>query len=151
MAISLRERALNLLARREQSVNELTQKLARFATEEEITTLISQLQNEKLQSEARYTEMFVNAKIARGQGMRSIVHALQQQKISTDLINEYLPNTAEFWQERIQTIWQKKYHGNVPNDIKQRLKQTRFLMQRGFTNAQVQKFFNTLHLTTDEF
>ena len=61
MELTLRERALRLLARRDHSRVELVRKLATHATSEEIDSLATQLEQSGLLSDARFAESFVAA------------------------------------------------------------------------------------------
>ena len=66
MTPSLRERALRLLAKSEQTRAALADKLARHGgTPEEIESLLAQLEASGLLSDARYAESFVASRSAR--------------------------------------------------------------------------------------
>jgi regulatory protein len=66
-------------------------------------------------------------------GSRRIVHELQQKGIDEDLIAAALPHLKETELETARTVWRKKF-GAMPINAKERAKQIRFLMSRGFTS-----------------
>ena len=66
---SIRNTAMNLLARREHSATELLQKLKqREHAEEDILKAIEELQADNLQSDARFAESFINQRVNAGYG-----------------------------------------------------------------------------------
>ena len=61
----LRSRAIKLLARREHSRVELARKLGRYGSEDDIQTVLANLQTCGLLSDARYAEAYVRSNGAR--------------------------------------------------------------------------------------
>ena len=66
-------------------------------------------------------------------GSRRIVYELQQKGLDEDLIATALPHLQETELETAHTVWRKKF-GEMPINAKERAKQIRFLMSRGFTS-----------------
>lgn len=66
-------------------------------------------------------------------GSQRIVNELQQKGIDENLIAAALPHLKETELETARTVWQKKF-GAKPVNAKERAKQIRFLMSRGFTS-----------------
>lgn len=128
-----RSAAMDFLAQREHSQAELMRKLtAKGYTESEVSVAIEQLVADHLQSDARFTQHFIEGRMRRGYGPRYIAQALAQRGISTDLIEEYVWQTDVPWQETLSALYQKKYGDTKPATLQEKAKRSRFLMQRGF-------------------
>jgi len=129
---SLKIRALDYLARREHSRLELEKKLTPYApTLEELSFVLDSLEQCGLLSAGRMVEQVVHVRRSKF-GSRRIVHELQQKGIDEDLIAAALPHLKETELETARTVWRKKF-GAMPINAKERAKQIRFLMGRGFT------------------
>lgn len=128
---SLRERALGFLSRREYSRLELKRKLAPHAEDEqEVESLLADFAVRGWLSEARFTEQIVHAR--RGKyGAQRIVHELREKGVSAEAVAAILPDLQESELERARTVWSKKF-GIPPQDARERAKQMRFMMSRGF-------------------
>ena len=130
---SLKIRALDYLARREHSRLELEKKLTPYAsTLEELSLVLDSLEQCGLLSAGRMVEHVVHVRRSKF-GSRRIVHELQQKGIDEDLIAAALPHLKETELETARTVWRKKF-GAMPINAKERAKQIRFLMSRGFTS-----------------
>lgn len=129
--MSLRERAVNLLARREHSRVELGRKLARHAEEgDDVEALLDDLAARKLLSDARYAEARAHTLSPR-YGTARIVHDLRRQGVSDALVHEVTESLRETEFERAREAWRKRF-GNPPETLQARAQQTRFLAARGF-------------------
>jgi regulatory protein len=129
---SLKVRALDHLARREHSRLELKKKLTPYApTDEELSSVLDSLEQSGLLSAERMVEQVVHVRRNKF-GSRRIVHELQQKGIDDDLISAVLPRLKETELKTARGVWQKKF-GTAPANAKERAKQIRFLMGRGFT------------------
>lgn len=138
--ISAREVALNALARREHSEQELKRKLlSKGYAEEEVLSLLETLQLEHLQSDERFAESYVNARVAAGFGPAAIRSALQQRGVSETVIQQVLSDDDDFWWEALLRVWQKKYRGQQAGDRREYARQMRFLMQRGFASDHIHR------------
>ena len=128
---SLKTRALDYLAQREHSRVELGKKLASCApTLEELSFVLDSLEQCGLLSDGRMVEQVIHVR-RRKFGSRRIVHELQQKGIDENLIAVVLPHLKETELETARTVWRKKF-GAIPANEKERAKQIRFLMGRGF-------------------
>jgi len=128
---SLKTRALDYLAQREHSRVELGKKLAPCApTLEELSFVLDSLEQCGLLSDGRMVEQVIHVR-RRKFGSRRIVHELQQKGIDENLIAVVLPHLKETELETARTVWRKKF-GAIPANEKERAKQIRFLMGRGF-------------------
>jgi regulatory protein len=128
--ISLRARALNILARQEISRSELARKLRFYVGEnDDLEVLLNELAEHHWQSDERYTEMYVHSK-SHLYGNLRLKQSLKQKGIDPALIQDYLPDKNAQVSNAI-TILHKKYR-LPPTDLKEKHKQMHFLAYRGF-------------------
>lgn len=130
--LGLRQRALNYLARREYTRDELYRKLLPYAEESDtLEDLLADFEARGWLSEQRFVEQVVHARSGR-YGSRSIAHELRQKGVPDELIEQALPQLKENDLENARAVWAKKF-GQLPADAKERAKQMRFLQGRGFS------------------
>jgi len=129
--LTLRQRALAALTRREHSRVELARKLARHAESAvQLETLLDALERDKLLSDARFSESLVHRRQQR-YGRLRIVQELEQHRLPPELVRETVAGLSDTEFERCKAIWEKKFW-DVPGDLAERARQTRFLAARGF-------------------
>ena len=134
-AITAAER---LLVRREHSAKELAQKLKqRGFDDDEIADTIVTLQNNNLQSDDRFAEMWVHSRQSRGFGPISIAEGLKQRGVSQALIEKHLMIDKQAWVAIASDARKKRFGETIPADYPSRSKQMRFLQQRGFSSEQI--------------
>lgn len=125
---------MGLLARRDHSRLELTQRLARHGEAEEIDAVLTHLEDAGLLSDARYAESFVRARAQRFGAIR-LRHELRRKGIADELIDAAIAEendangSGEF--ERARAIWRRKF-ALPPVDARDYGRQARFLQSRGF-------------------
>jgi regulatory protein len=125
----LRSRAIKLLARREHTRAELVRKLAPHGTPEEIDTVLADLANSGLLSDARAASAYVRGHAARF-GASRLRQTLRTKGVAAELIEEQVAELpAEI--DRAREIWTKKF-GTPPADAREWARQARFLQSRGF-------------------
>jgi regulatory protein len=131
---SIREAAMDYLSRREHATQELTQKLLTKGYEEDdVTAALARLTEQGLLSDARFTEAFINQRISQGSGPLKIRAELRQKGVSDAMISEFLNERDPFWRESAQAVRSKKYGSELPSDLKEKARQSRFLQSRGFS------------------
>jgi regulatory protein len=125
---------MDLLARREHSLQELRTKLnQRSLPEELIEEALTGLASEGLQSDERFTEAFVYSRIQRGQGPMKIRQELRSRGVSDGLVAEYLGGQdRDAWIERAEQVRRQRFGESMPEDWAAKVKQAKFLQQRGF-------------------
>lgn len=128
--MTLRERALNFLARREHSRVELARKLSAHAEANEITALLDDLERENLLSNARYAEMLAHARAGRHGSVR-LKADLRNKGVPAAVIEQAVAEARDTDLAAARTVWLKKF-GQAPRDAAERSKQMRFLAGRGF-------------------
>ncbi|GBG02123.1 hypothetical protein AZSI13_14500 [Azospira sp. I13] len=137
MSLTLRQRALGLLARREHSRAELARKLAAHAeSEEELVALLDDLAARRQLSDARYAAERVAFR-SRRYGNARLAQELRQAGVASDTAEAALAETASEL-ERARQVWQKKFD-QLPVDLPERARQTRFLAGRGFSSATIRQ------------
>ena len=141
---SLRERAMNFLARREHSVHELTTKLVKAEFEHnDVINTITRLTEQDLQSDQRFAENYTRYRSNRGFGSQKIRQELKERGVAGELINDTLNEANIDWFALAITVRCKRFAEKSPDDFKERAKQQRFLQYRGFTHEQIANSFNT--------
>ena len=130
---STRERALGLLARREQSRVELQRKLtSRGVSREEAAQTVDALADSHLQSNDRFASMLVRRRIGDGYGPMRISAELASHGIDRDTIRAAIDEEAPDWLEIATRLHTRRYGGRPSTDIKERMKRASWLAQRGF-------------------
>lgn len=137
--MELREHTIALLARREHSQLELKQKLLNKGYKlSEVEILIISLAVEGLQSDERYTEVYVRQRIAAGFGPHRIVVELKHRGITDSLVRQYIPHDEMFWWEALSQFCKKNIRSKITKKNSARL--VRFLMQRGFDSEHIYRW-----------
>ncbi len=103
--------------------------------------MIDTLQVENLQSDLRFTESFINQRVNAGHGPIKIRHELKQRGVSGELVNAVLEAYEDEWQDRMSEQRIRKFGSEIPNDYSQKMKQARFLQNRGFSPESVMRLF----------
>lgn len=134
--------AMNMLARREQSRQELANKLQVRHDSDIVSQVLDDLAFEGLQSDERFLEIFVRSRINRGQGPLKITHELRNKGIDSEAIASQLEAYAESWYELAKETLERKFGVEPPADFKERQKRQRFIASRGFPNDICYKLFD---------
>jgi regulatory protein len=149
-SLSLKGRALQMLAQREHSQLELRRKLLRHALAEakagespadqepdslqeeaavRVDALLQWLLAHRYLSDARFIESRVHARASRFGNLR-IRQELAQHGLTLDADERVRLAQSEL--DRAQAVWQRKFV-HSPQDAAERSRQMRFLAQRGFS------------------
>jgi regulatory protein len=135
--------ALKLLAQRDHSELELSQKLrAKGYTANDVQTVLETLTQQDLLSNARFTASYIIYRRNKGYGPVRIHSGLSARGIPEDMIEHHLNFTDNAWLKEARRAWQKRFKNQVPSDPKIRAKQMRFLQSRGFTLEQINHIFD---------
>ncbi len=146
-ASSLRLSAMNILAIREHSIRELKTKLEKKfpADNDKIALLLSQLVADDLLSNERFVEVFIRSRINKGFGPVKIRYELGLKGIEKDVIKSHLDRCDDQWFECMQKVWNKRFTSTDNNNKEtNKLKQSRYLYQRGFSYDQINKFLDSM-------
>lgn len=138
--MTLYERAIACLARREYSRAELARKLAVHTDAAEapegvdpadlIAVVLDQLEAGNLLSDARYAEMLGHSRAGRHGSLR-LRQDLKQGGVSEQDSEAPLAEAQARDLEHCRSVWRRKF-SVLPVDLKDRARQTRFLLSRGF-------------------
>jgi regulatory protein len=117
-----RKRAMDLLARREHSRQELLTKLVAKGCSREIAGLaLDGLEQDQLLSEDRF------------------IQSLRQKGIADSDIDPWLDERAQDWLDILAKVRRQKFGDEFPADFTERARQARFLQSRGFTAEQIRR------------
>ena len=141
---TLRERALRLLARREQARAELVRKLSPYSeSADELDVLLNDLEARGLLSDERYAEARMHTRAARF-GNARLAYELRTQGVSDTLVDQVLATCGDEL-ARARQVWQRKFGGRSDgdsaalNDPNERSRQIRFLTSRGFSGETIRR------------
>ena len=138
---SLRQRALEYLAKREYSYVELGQKLRAYAEEsDDIVALLDDFKQRGWLSDARFTEQLVHARKAKF-GSARVANELREKGIEDGLIASAVEAIKSNELENAIAVWQKKFK-TPPSNREEWAKQARFLQSRGFGFDLIKKILN---------
>ena len=139
--LSLKGRALRLLASREQSRSELEKKLKPFEeTSGQIAQVLDELQAKDFISEARVIESVINRRQAK-LGASRIKRELQGKGLDAETVAEAINGLKATELERAREVWRKKFDSKTDADSSpaDKAKQMRFLAARGFGADAIRK------------
>ena len=140
--ISLRGRALAMLARREHTRAEMTRKLSPYSeSPEQIEQLLDALAARGWLSETRFAESRANA-LARKFGSLKIEHDLRSRGVSAEVVEQTVERALAQELENCRAAWQRKF-GVLPQSAAERGRQMRFLAGRGFSAQAVRRVLKT--------
>lgn len=132
--ISIRNKALQLLSRRDHSKQELQQKLSLAYPDtptEEIETVLNDFIQLGWVSDARFAEQWVYFRSQR-YGQQRLKHELYEKGIDSEIITQVLAEISDNEETNARAIWQKKFTA-APRNIAERNKQLRYLVNKGFS------------------
>ncbi len=131
--LSLKGRALRLLAQREHSRSELEAKLARHVQEgEDLAAILDELQAKDFISAARVAESVVHRRAPR-LGAQRVLQELRRKGLDEELVRSAARQLAETEDERALAVWRQRFgDAPAPASAQERARQMRFLAARGF-------------------
>jgi len=137
---ALRHKVIELLARREYSYGELEKKLLPLTEDEtQLYAALDWVVEMGLQSDNRFTEMFIRSKALSGYGPIRIKIELKQKQISEQLIETGFETLAEEldWSKEVDRLIIKKSAQLDLDNMKDKNKLMGFLQRRGFSLDQI--------------
>lgn len=135
--------AMNLLAMREHSAKELSEKLGRkFSSPEIILQVVADLKEQNLQSDERFAEAFIRMRQQQGKGCVLIRMELRERGVDAYLISHLIDESEAVWFELARDARIKRFR-EMPIDAREKSRQMRFLHSRGFSNRHIQAAFNS--------
>ena len=141
----IREICIRLLTRREHSQKELRDKLAlRGFDRGQTQTVIDGLIEQNWQSDQRFAESYARHRIKKGYGPVKIEYEIQQRGIQSVDLDAVLVDLADDWFEVLGQVYRKKYAEASLKNYAERIKRSRFLLQRGFSGEMIRKFLQQI-------
>ncbi len=136
--LSLKGRALRLLSQREHSRAELERKLAAHEAEPgSLGRALDELQAKGFISEERVVESVIHRRASK-LGTARVQQELAAKGLSPESMADALEQLRGTELERARAVWSRKF-GESATDPKERAKQMRFLLSRGFAAEVVRK------------
>ncbi|KES19598.1 MULTISPECIES: regulatory protein RecX [Gilliamella] len=154
-------KAVQLLAQRDHSSYELTNKIIQFFTkkikcsEDEYYEQLNQLKietadviqyctNQNWMNDTQYIEKYIVMRANKGYGRYKIAMELKQRGLSTDLIHELLRILDINWVYNAHKQLLKKFKQVNVKNISEKQKVTQFLVTRGYTQDDIKDVYNLL-------
>ena len=135
--VKLRQHAILLLTRREHAHFELTNKLLVKGYESsQIDQVLDQLEAEDLLSDRRFAECYIRSRASKGYGPCRINMELRERRVDEQIISDCLYHDWD-WYEQAVEVRKKRFGIEAVTNLKDRVKQQRFLQYRGFSTEQI--------------
>ena len=132
--LSLKGRALKLLAQREHSRLELQRKLAAHVEEgDDLPAILDELEERGFISEQRVVASVIHSKASRF-GTARLVQELRSKGLDDEAVREAGEQLRDTELQRATDLWRKRF-GAPPADLKEKARQLRFMASRGFSSA----------------
>ena len=124
---------MDLLARREHGVTELSRKLVKKGFEpEQVEQVIQGLLVDRLVSDQCFCESMIHSRFNRGHGPIKVRYELRSKGIEDQIIDGVMNELGTDWQQALVNLIKKKYAGSLSGTPAERAKKVRFLSSRGF-------------------
>lgn len=134
-AATVYARALALLGRREHAPSELRRKLvAAGLPNAHIDLALNRLAEDGALSAERYADAVARTRLRQGHGPRRIQAELRQQGIDSEAITEAVQQLDADWLRQATSARRRRFGDALPTATAERVRQTRYLLQRGFTS-----------------
>ena len=136
--LSLKGRALKLLAQREHSRLELQRKLAAHVEEgDDLNAVLDALEDKGFISAERLVDSVLHTKAARF-GANRVAQELRHKGVDAELIADAMDRLRGTELQRAREVWRRRF-GEQPSTPQERAKQMRFLASRGFGGEVVRR------------
>ena len=134
----IRHAITHYLSRREHGYHELIQKLSQKGfTSNDIVPILDKFKDADIQSDVRFADMHIRNGANKGQGMTRIKETLRQLRVDDASLNLALQDVDIDWFSLAQRARLKRFGELLPSDTRQKSKQQRFLLYRGFSFEQI--------------
>lgn len=134
--------AISLLAKREYGEQELFDKLTRKGfLETDIIEAIAACKRQGLQSDLRFAESVIRARVRQGYGPLRIRQELESKRIASEVIEAALDELSFDWLALGIEVKKKKYKAQGLVSFAELQKQKRFLLYRGFPSDVIAQVF----------
>ncbi len=132
------------LAMREHSRLELLNKLKSkpFSEGVNLNELLNELEEKDYLNEERFVESYIRSRSRKGYGPVKIKSELTQKGLIESVIKSSLEKSKINWYELAYLQREKKFSSELPTDYKDKVKQMRYLFNRGFNTEQINSSFD---------
>ncbi len=138
-----RHHAVRLLVNREHSYYELHLKLVQKGHDaDSATTALDDLVARGKLSDERFTEMFIKSRVNRCSGPNKIMAELLQKDVNDSIIFEGLKACQVDWLQLAEQARQKKFGSVIPDDYDEKMRQARFLQNKGYSAEHMPNLFS---------
>lgn len=142
--INLKNKALDLLSRREYGYQELLIKLRRYVADDAtIIRVLDELKQESWLSEERFIANYINNRQVK-YGIQKLRYDLMKKNVSPEVLDQFITNNFINEYENAYKIWYSKF-GELATNNKDRITQARFLYNRGFSRDVINKIVFVKH------
>lgn len=132
--------AMNLLARREHSLQELHLKLQRrFGNDPVLANELQRLADENLQSDTRYAQSYCRQRASRGFGPLRVRQEMRDRGLTDQDIAQAFVAAELDWNAIAAEAYAKKFGRRACDDLKEKSRRARFMQYRGFSSAHYQQ------------
>jgi len=132
--LSLKGRALKLLAQREHSRLELQRKLAPHVEEgDDLPAVLDELERRGFINVERVVESVLHSKAGR-YGSARLLQELRSKGLDDETLRQAGEQLRDTELQRARELWCKRF-GTPPADAKEKARQLRFMASRGFSGA----------------
>ena len=145
--LSLKGRALRLLAQREHSRSELQAKLARHVQDgDDLDAILDELQAKDFINPARVAESVLHQRAPR-LGTQRVLQELRRKGLDEELVRASAQQLAATEHARALAVWRQRFGSAPPPQTPQeRARQMRFLAARGFAADVVRRVLRSAGL-----
>lgn len=133
--------AVGFLSAREHSRAELRRKLlARRHPDDLVESVLDDLEQRRLQSDARFAEAYVEQRLRKGYGPLRIDGELRARGVAVALIEQFLREDDDACTERLCAIAARRFGDQPTDDPRELARRARFFEQRGFPSRLVRRY-----------
>ena len=129
---SLYQKALQYLARREHTRSQLRQKLLRHAEADEVNETLDRLERDKVLSEERYLESYIETQVRKLYGPERIIAGLCYRGYDRNVAERSLREASVDWLACARRCYTKRFSKAQTMDERERGRRIRFLRGRGY-------------------
>tara|TARA_R110001583_G_scaffold131248_7_gene282960 strand:- start:903 stop:1463 length:561 start_codon:yes stop_codon:yes gene_type:complete len=106
-----------------------------------VNEVLDEFEENDLLSNVRFAEAYIrSARDSRGYGPIKTKMRLMEKGVSTQQFEHFLCENHDIWNVRCHTAREKKF-GQMPDNMEDKAKQQRFLIQRGFNGDNIKHAF----------
>lgn len=148
--LSLKGRALKLLAQREHSRLELLRKLSPHVEDgDDLPAILDELEKRGFISVERVVESVIRSKAGRF-GTARVLHDLRSKGLDDETVRQASEQLRGSEHARAWAVWQQRF-GSPAQTPQERMKQMRFLASRGFGGDVVRKVVDKQQAPEEDF